>query len=67
MKEDVEHYIRTCMKCQGMNSVHKKKYELYKPLPIPNNLFENISMDFMTCLPSWEEKDIILTMVDKLE
>jgi hypothetical protein len=50
-----------------MKSDHKKKYGLYKPLPIPNCPFENISMDFMMCLPLWEEKDIILAMVDKLE
>ncbi len=63
----MEHYVRTCVKCQGMKSDHKKKYGLYKPLPIPNCPFENISMDFMMCLPLWEEKDIILAMVDKLE
>jgi putative transposase len=61
----VEHYVCTCVKCEGMKSIHKKKYGLYKPLPIPNGLFESISMDFMTCLPLWEEKDIILVVVNR--
>jgi len=65
MKEDVEHYVHTCMKCQGTKSVHKKKYGLYKPLPIPNDPFESISMDFVSCLPLWEEKDTILVVVDR--
>jgi hypothetical protein len=51
MKEDIEHYVRTCVKCQSTKSVHKKKFELYKPFLIPSGPFENISMDFMTCVP----------------
>jgi hypothetical protein len=53
------------VKCQGAKLVHKKKYGLYKPLPIPNGSLENISMDFMTCFPLWEEKDTILVLVDR--
>ncbi len=63
MKQDVEHYSHTCVKCQGL--VHKKKYGLYKPFPISNGSFENISMDFMTCFPLGEEKDTILVLVDR--
>jgi hypothetical protein len=35
MKEDIEHYVRTCIKCQSTKSIHKKKFGLYKPFPIP--------------------------------
>lgn len=45
--------------------MHKKKYGLYKPFPILNGLFENIYMDFMMCLPLWEEKDVILVIVNR--
>jgi hypothetical protein len=51
MKEDVEHYVCTCIKCQSTKLIHKKKFGLYKPLPIPSSPFENFTMDFMTCLP----------------
>ncbi len=27
MKEDVEHYIHTCVKCQSTKLVHKKKLQ----------------------------------------
>ncbi len=48
MKQDVEHFVRTCVKCQNTKSIYKKKYGLYKPLPIPSEPWENVSMDFMT-------------------
>ncbi len=64
MKE-VEHYVRTCVKCQSTKLVHKKKFELYRRLPIPLNPFESVSMDFMTCLLEWEGTDAIFVVVNK--
>jgi hypothetical protein len=63
-REDIQHYIYTCIKCQSTKSVHKKKFELYKPLPIASSPFETVSMDFMTCLLEWEGMDAILMVVD---
>jgi hypothetical protein len=48
MKKDVEHFVHTCVKCQNTKSIYKKKYGLYRPLPIPSKPWENVSMDFMT-------------------
>jgi hypothetical protein len=48
MKHDVEHFVRICVKCQNTKSIYKKKYGLYKPLLIPSEPWENVSMDFMT-------------------
>jgi hypothetical protein len=45
--------------------VYKKKYGLYKPLPILDGLFENIFMEFMMCLHLWEKKDVILVVEDR--
>jgi len=36
MKKDVEHFVRTCVKCQNTKFIYAKKYKLYKFLPIPN-------------------------------
>ncbi len=47
MKEDVEHFVSTYVKCQNMKSIYKKKYGLYMPLPILNEPWENVSMNFM--------------------
>jgi hypothetical protein len=64
MKENVEHYVRTCVKCQSTKLVHKKKFKLYRPFPIPSSPFENVRMDFMTCLLEWEGIDAIFVVVD---
>jgi hypothetical protein len=42
MKEDIEDYVHMCIKCQSTKSVHKKKFELYRPLVIPSNPFESV-------------------------
>ncbi len=65
MKDDVEHFVRTCVKCQNSKSIYKKKKGLYKPLPISNKPWENVSMDFMMQLPKWNGMDAILVLVDQ--
>jgi len=64
MKEDVEHYIRTCVKCQSTKWIHKKKFQLCRPLPILMGPFKSVSMDFMTCFLEWEGTDAIFVVVD---
>jgi hypothetical protein len=64
MKEDIEHYVRTCERCQNTKLVHKFFFGLYRPLPIPSGPFENVSMDFMTCFPKWDEMDAIFVVVN---
>jgi hypothetical protein len=60
MKQDVKHFVRTCVKCQSTKSIYKKKYGLYRTIPIPNEPWENVSMDFMTQLFKWNRMDTIL-------
>jgi len=59
MKEDVKHLVHTYVKYQNTKSIYKKKFGLYKLLPIPNEPWEIVSMDCMTQLPKWEGKDPI--------
>jgi hypothetical protein len=48
MKQDVEHFVHTCVKCQSTKFVYKKKYGLYRPLVIPIKPWEIVSIDSMT-------------------
>jgi hypothetical protein len=64
MKQDVDHFMHTCVKCQNMKSIYKKKFGLYTPLPILSEPWESVSMDFMTQLPKWNGMDAILMVVD---
>ncbi len=65
MKEDIEHYVHTCVKCQSTKLVHKNKFGLYTPFAVPLVSFQSVSMEFMTCLPKWERTDAIFVVVDK--
>jgi hypothetical protein len=66
MKQVVEHFVCICVKCPSIKSIYKNKYGLYKPLLIPNEPWENVSMDFMTQLPKWNGMDAILMVVNQL-
>jgi hypothetical protein len=41
------------------------KYILYKSLPIPNEPWENVSVDFMTQLLEWSKMDTILVVINQ--
>ncbi|KAD5803509.1 hypothetical protein E3N88_14869 [Mikania micrantha] len=66
MHKQVRNFIRNCTICQ------KAKYEtvaspgLLQPLPIPTQIFSDISMDFIGGLPRIQGKDSIFVVVDRL-
>ncbi len=64
MKEDIEHYVCTCVKGQSTKLIHKKMFGLYRPFLIPSGPFESFSMDFMTCFLEWEGTNAIFVVVD---
>lgn len=65
MKQDVEHFVHTCVKCQSTKYIYKNKYGLYRPLLISNEPWESVSMDFMTQLPKWNRMDVTFVVVDQ--
>jgi putative transposase len=66
MKKGVENFVHTCVKCQNMKSIYKKKCGLYRPLPILSEPWESVFMDFMTQLPEWNGTNAIFVIVDQL-
>ncbi len=56
----------TCVMCQSTKSIYKKKYGLYRPLLIPNEPWESVSMDLLTQLPKWNGMDAILVVIKRL-
>ena len=63
--EWVRNYVRTCDACQRNKTARHKKYGPLKPLEIPYRPCENISMDFITELPSVSGYDQIWVIVDR--
>lgn len=66
LKDDVMQCVREFASCQRNKSNHTLPEELLQPLPIPNQKWESISMDFITGLPKVQGKDCIYVVVDRL-
>lgn len=66
MRRDVKTYIAACQVCQQMKSSSTLPSGLLLPLPIPEMVFEDIRLDFITCLPGSKGKGTIMIVVDRL-
>lgn len=66
MKNTVENYTKQCHICQLVKYQTSNPYVLLNPLPIPENTWEDISMDFITHLPNSNGKSTIWVLVDRL-
>ena len=66
---DVREYIATCSVCQHMAIPRHKPYGKLESLPVPERPWQDISLDFITQLPSSQigqvEHNAILVVVDR--
>jgi hypothetical protein len=51
ISQDIRRFVRNCDQCGGAKPWREKKRGLLKPLPIPERIWTEISMDFITDLP----------------
>ena len=66
MGRSVKEFVKTCELCQRSKS-SRNKVGLLQPLPVPEQPWHNISMDFIMGLPQTPDKnDAVLTFVDRL-
>jgi hypothetical protein len=63
MREDVLAFIRECEICQTHKVEQIAPTGLLQPLPIPNQVWEDISMDFIDGLPTSQGKTTIFVVV----
>ena len=67
LRQDVESYVRSCDTCQRTKATNQPKFGLLQSLPIPEQRWEDISMDFIGPLPlSPQGHDAITVFVDRL-
>ncbi|ERF73970.1 hypothetical protein EPUS_09420 [Endocarpon pusillum Z07020] len=62
----VGRFLRNCHVCRRTKPVHQLPAGLLQPLPIPERPWQDISMDFVTGLPTSEGYNAILVVVDQL-
>jgi len=67
MAKYITTYASHCASCQTNKPTSQKTIGPLNPLPIPNEPWESVSMDLLTCLPETElGDDTIVVFVDRL-
>lgn len=66
MRKDVKLFVESCYECQTTKYSTQKPAGLLQPLPIPSQVWEDVSMDFVTSLPQSRGYTSILVAVDCL-
>ena len=66
MREDTMKYVQSCDTCQRIKTPTTSPAGLLKPMPIPDERFKTISVDFMELPKNQKGKDFAMIIVDKL-
>jgi hypothetical protein len=66
MRSDVAEFVKSCVVCQQTKPSNHSPYGLLHPLPVPERVWEDISLDFIVRLPSFQTHTVILVVVDRL-
>ena len=65
LKEDIKKYIQGCFKCQQNKVQHQKKSGELHPLEIPQEPWQEISINIIGPLPRSNGMDVIVVIVDQ--
>lgn len=65
MRKAITHYVKACALCQHSKASPQSPVGLLQPLPIPTQVWDDISMDFVEGLPKSGNWDTILVVVDR--
>lgn len=66
LTRDVRHFVRHCVTCQASKYDNAAYPGLLKPLPIAEEVWIDVSMDFIFGLPKSGGKEVIFIVVDRL-
>jgi hypothetical protein len=65
VKTDVTAYVKGCSECQKNKIIHQPGHVSLSPLPIPEQPWQEISIDMIGPLPKSNDYDSILVIVDR--
>uniref|UniRef100_A0A0W0F6I6 Putative reverse transcriptase-RNaseH-integrase n=1 Tax=Moniliophthora roreri TaxID=221103 RepID=A0A0W0F6I6_MONRR len=62
----VKDYVRSCTDCGRNKSRQHRPYRMLKPLPVPTQPWDSISLDFIEQLPDSNGHTAILIIIDRI-
>ena len=66
MQQDIKEFVQSCLICQQAKHDTALPSGLLEPLPIPEQIWEDVAMDFITGLPSSNGHTVIMVVIDRL-
>ncbi|WVY92793.1 hypothetical protein V8G54_031881 [Vigna mungo] len=66
MHDDIKKFVKQCLVCQQAKMTNTVLVELLQPLHVPNLIWEDLAMDFITRLPPSHGYTVILVVIDRL-
>ena len=66
MRKDVETFVKTCLICQQTKYATQATAGLLQPLPVPQQVWDELTMDFVVSLPESHGYTVIMVVVDRL-
>ena len=66
MSKDIRSFVQSCDGCGSNKAWRSRRQGFLKPLPIPDRIWSEISMDFITDLPGSEGCKNMIVVVDRL-
>ena len=65
MKKKIQQFVQSCLICQQAKPKRVAYPGLLSPLPVPAKAWETVTMDFILGLPSSDQYDCIMVVIDK--
>ena len=66
MRKEVREYVRACSVCQCYKPENIASPGLLQPLPTPEGVFTDLTMDFIEGLPKFQGYTAVFVVVDRL-
>lgn len=63
--QDAIQYVQTCDMCQQIKSGHQFPQGLLQPFPVPEQIWEDVSLDFVEGLPKSNDKDCVMVVIHR--